>query len=127
MCFRIPGRIVAIGGEGGNLGRVDVDGSEREVSLAMVTEDGVEEGDWVLIHMGVAVEVIDADRAAEVHEGLQLVGRAQQEALEDLEASWMARGRPDDEEATRDGAPPDRAPPDGTPPDGPEHDDQDRP
>lgn len=91
MCFRIPGRIVAIHGPQDMQARVDVEGSEREVSLSMVTEDDPAVGDWVLIHMGVAVEVIDVDRAAEVQEGLQLLGRAQERALADLEDSWWNR------------------------------------
>lgn len=95
MCFRIPGRIVEIDGDNDQLARVDVDGSLRDVSLSMISEDGPEVGDHVLIHMGVAVELIDEARAEEVKEGLQLVGRAQEQALEDLERSWMSKQRPD--------------------------------
>lgn len=96
MCFRIPGRIDEIGDD--DLAHVDVDGSLRRVSLSMIKDDAPEIGDWVVIHMGVAVELIDEERAAEINEGLQLVGRAQRRALEDLEASWMARQRPEAEE-----------------------------
>lgn len=91
MCFRIPGRIVEISGPQDMRARVNVEGSDREVSLSMVAEDGPVVGDYVLIHMGVAVEIIDADRATEVQEGLQLLGRAQERALADLEESWWNR------------------------------------
>lgn len=96
MCFRVPGRIVGIDDDNDQLAHVDVDGSTREVSLSMVAQDGPVVGDWVLIHMGVAIEVIDQDRADDVSEGLQLMGRAQERALADLEASWLARQRADD-------------------------------
>lgn len=112
MCFRIPGRIVEISGPQDMRARVDVEGSDREVSLSMVAEDGPVVGDWVLIHMGVAVEVIDPDRAAEVQEGLQLLGRAQERGLADLEDSWWKRqGR-------------DHADPADAPPKQPDHDEE---
>lgn len=96
MCFRIPGRIDEIGEDG--LAHVDVDGSLRQVSLSMIEEDGPRVGDWVVVHMGVAVELIDEERATEINEGLQLIGRAQERALEDLEASWMRKQRPDEDD-----------------------------
>ncbi|MET0728060.1 MAG: HypC/HybG/HupF family hydrogenase formation chaperone [Acidimicrobiales bacterium] len=44
---------------------VDVGGSHRSVSLAvLVLEDcAPEPGEWVLIHAGLAVEIIDEDAA----------------------------------------------------------------
>ena len=47
---------------------VDVDGETRTVSLAVLTLDGqtVATGEWVLVHTGFAMEVLDAALASEL-------------------------------------------------------------
>jgi hydrogenase maturation protein HypF len=76
MCLGIPGRVVAVlPGNGGQLATVDVVGVERAVNIGML-DVAPEPGDWVLIHLGFAVEVIDAERAGRAMAGLELVGRA---------------------------------------------------
>jgi hydrogenase assembly chaperone HypC/HupF len=47
---------------------VDVDGTERRVSLAVLTLAGrtVEPGVWLLVHTGLAVETLDPGDAAEL-------------------------------------------------------------
>ena len=75
MCLGIPGRVVAVvPGYAGQLALVDVAGGERRVNVGML-DDPPGPGDWVLIHMGFAVELIDAARAAEAMSGLELMGR----------------------------------------------------
>ncbi len=70
MCLAVPARIVAIGGDDALLrtGRVDFGGVEREVSLAFVPE--AELGDHVLVHVGVAIAVLDPVAAARVFAAL---------------------------------------------------------
>ena len=77
MCLGIPGRVVRVlDGHAGLLALVDVLGAERPVNLGMLEDLAVEPGEWVLIHMGFAVERIDEARAAQAMSGLELMGRS---------------------------------------------------
>ncbi len=77
MCLGIPGRVVRVlDGHAGLLALVDVLGAERPVNLGMLEDLEVEPGEWVLIHMGFAVERIDEARAAQAMSGLELMGRS---------------------------------------------------
>jgi len=75
MCLGIPGQVLEVLGEhDGQLALVDVQGARRKVNLGILEEPPVA-GDWILIHMGFAMEVID-DRAAEqALTGLETMGR----------------------------------------------------
>ena len=76
MCLGIPGRVVEVlDGNAGMLARVDVLGAVRPVNLGMLEDMAVEPGQWVLIHMGFAVERIDERRAEQALTGLELMGR----------------------------------------------------
>jgi hydrogenase assembly chaperone HypC/HupF len=80
MCLGIPGRVVEVlEGNAGMLALVDVMGAERPVNLGMLEDMGVEPGEWVLIHMGFAVERIDAAKAGEAMSGLEMMGRGHNE------------------------------------------------
>jgi hydrogenase expression/formation protein HypC len=65
MCLSLAGRISRIEGE---QAFVDVDGHERQVSLALLVLEGepVEQGDWVLVHTGFAVSLLDPAEGAEL-------------------------------------------------------------
>jgi hydrogenase expression/formation protein HypC len=69
MCLGIPGQIVEILDPVQQLALVDVGGIRRPVSLACIVDDthAVESclGDWVLVHVGFAMNRIDAAEAAE--------------------------------------------------------------
>ena len=62
MCMGIPMRIVEINGLAA---RCEAKGVEREVSLLMLDPDGLAVGDFVVIHLGHAIEKISAERAAD--------------------------------------------------------------
>jgi hydrogenase expression/formation protein HypC len=77
MCLGIPGQVVEmVDGYGGQLALVDVQGAQRRVNLGMLTEaeQDVSAGDWVLLHMGFAVQRIDASGAEKALDGLKLMG-----------------------------------------------------
>jgi len=75
MCLGIPGQVVEIiPGYEGQLALVDVEGARRQVNVGMLDAPPAP-GDWVLLHMGFAVELIDADKAREAMAGLELMGR----------------------------------------------------
>jgi hydrogenase expression/formation protein HypC len=76
MCLGIPGRVVAmVEGYGDQLALVDVEGASRRVNIGLLDPGAVGPGDWVLIHMGLAVERVDEQQAAETRVGLELMGR----------------------------------------------------
>lgn len=75
MCLGIPGRVLAIAdGYAGQVALVDVQGARREVNIGMLDEPP-SAGDWVLLHLGFAVEAIDEAQAHEALAGLELLGR----------------------------------------------------
>ncbi len=74
MCLGIPGQIVALDPDSELLARVDVAGVTRVINIGLVLDDDVEVGDWVLIHVGFAMAVIDQEEAERAMEGLMLLG-----------------------------------------------------
>ncbi len=58
MCLGIPGRIVDRDGE---MGMVDFDGLRREACLSYTPEARL--GDYVIVHVGFAISVLDEDEA----------------------------------------------------------------
>jgi len=63
MCLGIPGRIVEISTEGKlPMGLVDFGGVKRDVCLAYVGDD-VGVGDYVIVHVGFAISVVDEQEA----------------------------------------------------------------
>lgn len=73
MCLGIPARIVELVATNDQLAMADVAGTARPVNLGMLDEGGVQPGDWVLLHMGFAMSVIDEREAALALEGLHLL------------------------------------------------------
>lgn len=65
MCLAIPGRLLEISSDTGlgRSGRVNFGGTLKEVNLALVPEARV--GDYVIVHVGVAISVVDEDSARE--------------------------------------------------------------
>ena len=61
MCLAIPAEIKEIKED--NLANVDIMGISRDVSIDLTPEVAV--GDYVLVHAGFAIEVVDAQYAKE--------------------------------------------------------------
>ena len=61
MCLGIPGQVVELRDRAAGLAVVDISGVRREVSVALVDEPAapLEEGEWVLVHVGFALARID--------------------------------------------------------------------
>jgi hydrogenase assembly chaperone HypC/HupF len=80
MCLGIPGRVVAmVPGYGDQLALVDVEGATRKVNIGLLDEPPAP-GQWVLLHMGFAVETTDAGGAEQAMTGLEMMGRSRDEA-----------------------------------------------
>jgi len=60
MCLAVPAQVVALQGD---VAWVDLDGIRKEVSTQLL--DAVDVGDYVLIHVGFALERIDPVEAEE--------------------------------------------------------------
>ncbi|MDO5043651.1 MAG: HypC/HybG/HupF family hydrogenase formation chaperone [Slackia sp.] len=61
MCLAIPAKIAEIGED--NLATVDILGVTRKVSVDLTPQAAV--GDYVLVHAGFAIEVVDEQFAQE--------------------------------------------------------------
>lgn len=74
MCLAVPGRILSIEGDDPLLrsGRVDFAGIQKRVNLSYVPEAAV--GDFVLVHVGFAISLVDEAEAAQVLEYLGRMG-----------------------------------------------------
>jgi len=74
MCLGVPGRVTRIeeGSLGFPMGTVSFGGIDKEVCFAYVPEATV--GDYVLVHVGFALNRIDEKEAQEVFEMLRQMG-----------------------------------------------------
>lgn len=69
MCLGIPGKVSAIADEGGlPTGKIDFNGIVKDACLAYVPEAKV--GDYVIIHAGFAISVLDEEQARETFQYL---------------------------------------------------------
>ena len=59
MCLAIPVKVVEL--REGDQAMVDVGGVRKEISLALV--DGIAVGDYVILHVGFAIQKLDAEEA----------------------------------------------------------------
>ncbi len=81
MCLGIPGRVVALR-ENPHLATVDILGEERTINIGMMEGTPLAPGDYVLIHVGFAMDKIDAAGARQALDGLQLMGNGETEVGE---------------------------------------------
>lgn len=80
MCLAIPGKVVSLSDDDPLLrkGKVSFGGVLKEVSLAYVPEAKI--GDYVIVHVGFALSIVDEAEANRVFEYLR-----QMEELSELE------------------------------------------
>ena len=82
MCLAIPAKITEM--KDGNLAVADIMGVTREVSLDLTPQAKL--GDFVLVHAGFAIEVVDADYAQET---LDLIREFPDLVADDLAAAAL--------------------------------------
>jgi hydrogenase expression/formation protein HypC len=63
MCLAIPGKVLSVDG---TTGVVDMNGVEIKVGLQLLPQ--ARSGDYVLLHAGFAIQIIDEDEARETAE-----------------------------------------------------------
>jgi hydrogenase expression/formation protein HypC len=81
MCLGVPGQIISMSGDDPltRVGKVRFGGIIKAVNLAYVPEAAV--GDYVIVHVGFAISIVDPEEAARVFEYLE-----QMDELRELEA-----------------------------------------
>ena len=82
MCLAIPGKIMSVepGQDGLAMGKVDFGGVAKSVCLAYVPE--AKPGDYVIVHVGFALSLLDEGEARRTFAYLEEMGE-----LADLEKS----------------------------------------
>lgn len=75
MCLAIPGKLIGITGqldETFRFGKVSFGGILKDVNLSMVPDAKV--GDYVLVHVGVAISLVDEEEARKTFEYIRKIG-----------------------------------------------------
>jgi hydrogenase expression/formation protein HypC len=73
MCLAIPGKVIEVFEDQGlRMGRIDFAGTVRKACLAHVPEAQL--GDYVLVHVGFALSVVDAEEAERTYALLEELG-----------------------------------------------------
>jgi hydrogenase expression/formation protein HypC len=85
MCLAIPGRILEVVDEANRLAKVDVAGVQRTVNVGLL--DDAVAGDWVLIHVGFALQKVDEEEAEATIKLLEGMGADYEQELAELRAS----------------------------------------
>lgn len=80
MCLAVPGKILSVAGEESmtRTGKVSFGGVVKEVHLAYLPEAKI--GDYVIVHVGFAISVLDEKEANRVFEYLR-----QMDGLQELD------------------------------------------
>ena len=88
MCLAIPGQIVEWVDRDLNIAKAEVANVRRNVNVGLLaeTEDAVQIGDWVLIHVGFAISQVDEEEALATRRQLEL-GDPYHEEIAELKAS----------------------------------------
>lgn len=75
MCLGIPGQIVKIDDTNDKLATVNIGGVERQINITCITDEEHPPqsciGEWVLVHVGFAMNRINEKEAAETLEMLE--------------------------------------------------------
>jgi hydrogenase expression/formation protein HypC len=75
MCLAIPGKLISIDAKCDEtflIGKVSFGGIIKEVNLSLIPEAKVD--DYVLVHVGVAISIVDEDEAVKTFEYLKQLG-----------------------------------------------------
>ena len=88
MCLGIPAQIVELVDPEAGIATAEISGVRRSVSVALCPEATV--GDWVLVHVGFALAMIDEQQARETLGLLEQMGEAYVQELDEIRSSARA-------------------------------------
>ena len=89
MCLGIPGQIIEFVDETNQIAKVEVNSVRRNVNVGLVMPDGLKVGDWVLVHVGFALSIIDEREAEDTLKFLHGLGQAYEDEMEMLASSQI--------------------------------------
>ena len=84
MCLGIPARLVELPAGESAIGIVELGGARRAVNVALVAEEGLAEGDFLLVHVGFAIAKMEAEEAARTIADLEALGGPYRDELESM-------------------------------------------
>ena len=87
MCLGIPGQVVDTVDAENYLAKVDVSGVRRTISVRLLADTGLKNGDWVLVHVGFAMAKIDEDEAQATLDQLQKMGKEYTDELDQFRST----------------------------------------
>jgi len=87
MCLGIPGEVIEVVDPVHRLALVEVAGVRRKVNFALLEDEEVGPGTWVLIHVGFAMARIDEREAEMALESLRVMGQAYLDEIEAVRES----------------------------------------
>ncbi len=94
MCLGIPGQVTELLDDGSQLAWANVGGARRRVNVALLEDEGLEAGEWVLIHVGFALAKLDEEEAAQTLGLLEGMAKAYTDELEVMARSGTAAPAP---------------------------------
>ena len=74
MCLAVPAQIVEVLDDG--LARCDFNGVKKEVNVSLI--EAPQSGDWVIVHVGFALNRIDEQQALETLKMLETIATEEQ-------------------------------------------------
>jgi hydrogenase expression/formation protein HypC len=86
MCLGIPAQIVELLDPEAKTAKAEIGGVRRVVSCALL-EGEAQVGEWVLVHVGFALDRIDEKQAAETLQLFNDMGEAYERELAEIRAS----------------------------------------
>jgi len=75
MCLGIPGRVVELRSDHPDLAQVDVEGVVRTINVGLLDEDPARPGDWILIHLGFALQKMTKQEVDDALATLTVLGQ----------------------------------------------------
>ena len=87
MCLGIPGEVIEVVDPVHRLALVEVAGVRRKINFALLEDEEVGPGTWVLIHVGFAMARIDEREAEMALESLRVMGQAYLDEIEAVRES----------------------------------------
>lgn len=82
MCLGLVGRVIAVDLGRPDLARVDVGGAERAIHIGLIDEP-VSAGDWVAIHLGLALQKLTDDEVSAWQDTVRMMGPDDGSGLDD--------------------------------------------
>jgi hydrogenase expression/formation protein HypC len=85
----VPGQITEFLDSTHHLAKAEVSGVRRAINVGLLVPDGLEVGDWVLIHVGFALSKIDEAEARRTIEFLEQLGSDYVDEVKLIEGSQI--------------------------------------